>query len=202
MNGREEYITTEITQRVGGRMAKKKREAQRKEGGSCVTKRGRGFPCSSYGSLLLGTLGRPILCVFHSQNKPSPYQSQTFGSTIYKFIVMGSVRKPRPYNWRCLWGSCLCDDECESLLGWGQTPQGRRWWPICWAIRGELSGGSQLNGRLAPCARPSSPPGARRLASLVAGPLWTPMEEGGGHAKHFQGAPWWDQFWKIGIGAF
>ena len=27
MNGREEYITAEITQRVGGRMAKKKREA-------------------------------------------------------------------------------------------------------------------------------------------------------------------------------
>ena len=45
-------------------MAKKKREAQRKEGGSCVTERGWGFPSSSEGSLLPGTLGRPILCVF------------------------------------------------------------------------------------------------------------------------------------------
>ena len=38
MNGREEYVTTEITQRSGG--AKKKRECQRKEGVSCVTERG------------------------------------------------------------------------------------------------------------------------------------------------------------------
>ena len=92
MNGREEYITTKITQRKGA--AKKKREAKRKEGGSCVTERGWGFPSSSEGSLLPGTLGRPILCVFHPQNKLSPYQSLTFGPTLYKFIVMGSVRKP------------------------------------------------------------------------------------------------------------
>ena len=46
MNGREEYITIEITQRrgEGGRTAKKKREAQRKEGGSCVTERGWRIP--------------------------------------------------------------------------------------------------------------------------------------------------------------
>ena len=37
MNGREEYITTEIT--PIGRRAKKKREAQKKEGDSCVTER-------------------------------------------------------------------------------------------------------------------------------------------------------------------
>ena len=86
-----------------------------------MTERGWGFPSSSERSLLPGTLGRPILYVFHPQNKSSPYQSPTFGPTLYKFIVMGSVRKPRPYNWRRLWGSCLCDDECESLLGWGQT---------------------------------------------------------------------------------
>ena len=77
-----------------GRTAKKKREAQRKEGGSCVTERSWGFSSSSEVSLLLGTLGRPILCVFHPQNKPSPYQRPTFGPTLYKFIVMGSVRKP------------------------------------------------------------------------------------------------------------
>ena len=92
MNGREEYITTEITPIWG--TAKKKREARRKEGGSCVTERSWGFPSSSEGSLLPGTLGRPILCAFHPQNKSSPYQSLTFGPTLYKFIVMGSVRKP------------------------------------------------------------------------------------------------------------
>ena len=38
MNKRKGYITTEISQRRG--TAKKEREAQRKEGGSCVTERG------------------------------------------------------------------------------------------------------------------------------------------------------------------
>ena len=67
MNGREEYITIEITQRrgEGGRTAKKKREAQRKERGSCLTERSWGFPSPSEGSLIPGTLGRPILYVFH-----------------------------------------------------------------------------------------------------------------------------------------
>ena len=37
MNGREEYITTEITPIWG--TAKKKREARRKEGGFCVIER-------------------------------------------------------------------------------------------------------------------------------------------------------------------
>ena len=96
MNGRGEYITTEITQKR--RRAKRKMEAQRKEGGSCVTDRGWGFPPSSEGSLLPGTLGRLILCVFYPQNKLSPHQSPTFEPTLYKFIVMGSVRKSRPYN--------------------------------------------------------------------------------------------------------
>ena len=96
MNRREEYITTEITHIW--ETTKKKREAQRKEGGSYVTERSWGYPSSSEGSLLPGTLGRPILCVFHPQNKPSPYQSPTFEPTLYKFIVMGSVRKPWLYN--------------------------------------------------------------------------------------------------------
>ena len=56
------------------------------------------FPSSSEGSPLPRALGRPILCAFHSQNKPSPHQSPTFGPTLYKFIVMGSVWKPWPYN--------------------------------------------------------------------------------------------------------
>ena len=98
MNERKEYITTEITQRRGREAAKKNREAQRKEGGSYVTERSWGFPSSSEGSLFPRTLGRPILCVFHPQNKSSPYQSPTFGPTLYKFIVLGPVQKPRPYS--------------------------------------------------------------------------------------------------------
>ena len=142
------------------------RPRERKE--ALVWPRGVGaFPSSSEGSLLPGTLGRPIPCAFHPQNKPSPHQSLTFGPTLYEFIVMGSVRKLWPYNWRHLWESCLYDDECNSLLRQGQTPKGKRWWPICWAASGELPRGSQLNGRLAPCAWPSSPPGARRPANLT-----------------------------------
>ena len=91
MNGREEYITTEITQ--------SRRDGQ-EEGGlekgerllGC--ERSWGFPSSSEGSLLPGMLGRPILCVFHPQNKPLPYQSPTFGPILYKFIITGLVRKP------------------------------------------------------------------------------------------------------------
>ena len=33
------------------------------------------------------------------QNKPSSYQSPTSGPTLYKFIVTGPVRKPRPYSY-------------------------------------------------------------------------------------------------------
>ena len=58
MNGRKEYITTEITQkkmrhrRRGGEEeegAKKKREAQKKEGGSYVTERGWRIPVLEQG---------------------------------------------------------------------------------------------------------------------------------------------------------
>ena len=101
INGREEYITTEITQ--------SKEDGQEGEGGPENGKRllgcerSWGFPSSSEGSLLPKTLGRPILCVFHPQNEPSPYQSPPFRPTLYKFIVMGPVRKTRPYNLSCLW---------------------------------------------------------------------------------------------------
>ena len=91
-----------------------------------MTERGWGLPSSSEGSFFPGTLGHPILCVFHPQNKPLPYHSPTFRPTIYKFIELGLVQKLQPYNWRRLWESCLCDDECVSLLGQGQTPKGRR----------------------------------------------------------------------------
>ena len=36
----------------------------------------------------------------------------------------------------------------------------------------------------------------------MGGPRWTPMEEDGGRAKRFQGAPRWEQFLEIGVGAF
>ena len=175
MNGREEYITIETTQR-GGRLGRigrpRNREAQRDNKDAPVWPRGVGaFSSSSEGSLLPGTLGRLIRCAFHPQNKPSPHQSPTFGPTLYKFIVMGLVRKPWPYNWRRLWENCFCDDECDSLLRQGQTPKGRRWWPICWAASGELPGGSQLNRRLTPYPWPSSLPGARRPANLMGSPL-------------------------------
>ena len=49
------------------------------------------FPSSGEGSFLPGTLGRPILCAFHPQNKSSPHQSPIFGPTLYKFIVMGLI---------------------------------------------------------------------------------------------------------------
>ena len=97
MNRREGYITIEISQRMGGRLGRGGRPSERKE--APVWSRGvDAFPSSSERSLFPGTLGRPILCAFHLQNKPSPHQSPTFGPTLYKFIVMGSVWKPWPYN--------------------------------------------------------------------------------------------------------
>ena len=96
MNGREEYITTEITQ--------SREDGQEGEGGPKNGKRllgcerSWGFPSSSEGSLLPRTLGCPILCVFHPQNEPSPYHSPTFRPILYKFIVMDSIRKPWPYT--------------------------------------------------------------------------------------------------------
>ena len=92
INGREEYITTEITQ--------SREDGQEEEGGLEKGRRlrcdreGLGIPVLERGVLLPGTLGRPILCVFHPQNKPSFYQNPTFGPTLYKFIVLGPVRKP------------------------------------------------------------------------------------------------------------
>ena len=96
MNGREEYITTEITQsRWKGRRPEgpEKRERLLWCEGSWE------FLSSGKAPFLLETLGHPILCIFHPQNKPMPYQSLTFGPILYKFIVMGPVRKPRPYIW-------------------------------------------------------------------------------------------------------
>ena len=92
MNRREKYITTEITQRKGD--DQEEEGGLEKGNGLLGCERSWGFSSSSEGSLLPRTLGRSILCVFYPQNKPLPYQSPTFGSTLYKFIVMGSVQKP------------------------------------------------------------------------------------------------------------
>ena len=95
INGREGYITIEITRSRGD---------GQEEGGPEKGERLLGcersweLPSSGEGSFLPRTLSHPILCIFHPQNKPSPYQSSTFGPILYKFIVMGPVRKPSPYN--------------------------------------------------------------------------------------------------------
>ena len=94
MNGREEYITTEITQSRWGNGQEEEEGGPEQGKGLLGCERSCGFPSLSEGSLLPGTLGCLILCVFHPQNEPSPHQSPTFGPIIYKFIVMGPVRKP------------------------------------------------------------------------------------------------------------
>ena len=78
---------------------------RRKEKGPTEKERGpwdaRGVGDSSHRARVpfsLEPLGRPIMYVFPPQNKPSPYQGPTSGPTLYKFIVMGSVRKPWPHN--------------------------------------------------------------------------------------------------------
>ena len=143
MNGREKYITTEITQRKGGGRRPRRRGRPRERKEAPVWPRGVGDSRPrARGPFSLGHWAALFCVCFHPQNKSSPYQSPTFGPTLYKFIVLGLVQKPRPYNWCRLWESCLCDDECGSLLRQGQTPKGRQWWPICWAASGELPGGS------------------------------------------------------------
>ena len=86
MNGREGYITTEITQ---SRRGIEEKEGLEKGERLLGCERSWEFPSSGEGSFLPGTLGRPILCIFHPQNKPSPHQSPTFGPILYKFIVLG-----------------------------------------------------------------------------------------------------------------
>ena len=119
MNGREGYITTKITPIWGdGEEEEGLKKGERLLG----CEKSWEFLSSGEGSFLPRALGHPILCIFHPQNKLSPHQSPTFGPILYKFIVMGPVRKLRPYNGRRLWESCSCDDECNSLLRQGQIP--------------------------------------------------------------------------------
>ena len=96
INGSEGYITTEITQSQGDE--EEEEEVLEKGERLLGYERSWEFLSSGQGSFFHGTLGRPILCIFHPQNKTSPHQSPTFGPIIYKFIVMGPVRKSRPCN--------------------------------------------------------------------------------------------------------
>ena len=86
MNGREGYITTEITQ-----SGKKGREGPEKGERLLGCEGSWEFLSSGEAPFLLRTLGRQVLCIFHPQNKSSPYHSPTFASILYKFIVMGLV---------------------------------------------------------------------------------------------------------------
>ena len=112
MNEREGYITTEISQRREGRKGEK--ESPKKGERLLGRERSWEFPSSSEGSFLPGTLGRLILCIFHPQNKPLPHQSPTFGLILYKFIVMGPVRKPSAYN--CILFLTTCYSQLVFIL--------------------------------------------------------------------------------------
>ena len=94
MNEREGYITTEITQSRGGKEKEDPEKGERLLG----CERSWEFLSLGDGSFLPKTWGRPILCIFHPQNKPSSHQSLTFGPVLYEFILMGPVQKLRPYN--------------------------------------------------------------------------------------------------------
>ena len=96
MNEREGYITTKITQSRRG----KEEEGPEKKERLLGCERSWEFLSSGDGSFVLGTLDHLILCIFYPQNKPSPHQSPTFGPILYKFIIMGLVRKSsKPNFW-------------------------------------------------------------------------------------------------------
>ena len=62
MNGREKYITTEITKSGGGRRRRRPRERREASG----VREELGIPVLGRGALLRRTLGYSFLCVFHS----------------------------------------------------------------------------------------------------------------------------------------
>ena len=184
MNGREGYITTKITQSKKG---KKKKKAQKKERGSWDA-RGVGSSRPRARCLSPWDVGPSDFVYFSPPKQVVASSKPNFWTILYKFIVMGLVRKPKPYNWRHLWESYSCNDEYKLVKARPNSLGERLWWPVYYATRGELPGDSQLNGPLAPCAWPSPPPGVRppRIS-------WSaPIKEGSGRAKHFQGALWRD----------
>ena len=117
--------------------------------------------------------------------------------------VRSHLQWKMPPNWDptivAVCGKNLCASENDNRTRQGQREQ---WWPTYWTANGELPRGSQLSRRLAPRAWPSPPPGPRRPANLMGCPCWTLVEEYGGRAKRFQGAPRREQFLEIGVGAF
>ena len=94
INGRVEYIISEISQKGGGGW---KEEAQEKERGPWDARGVGNSSPRARGPFSLGPWAVRSYTFFIPQNKPSPYQSPTSGPTLYKFIVMDPVRKPWPY---------------------------------------------------------------------------------------------------------
>ena len=118
MNGREGYITTKITQSKKG---KKKKKAQKKERGSWDA-RGVGSSRPRARCLSPWDVGPSDFVYFSPPKQVVASSKPNFWTILYKFIVMGLVRKPKPYNWRHLWESYSCNDEYNSLLRRGQIP--------------------------------------------------------------------------------
>ena len=111
MNGGVGYITTEISQKGDGL----------EEGGLGENEKGpwdaRGARDSSpraRGPFSLGPWAVRSYAFFPPQNKPSPYQNPTSGPTLYKFIIMGSVRKLQPYKFI---DNCLIKTQIHSSVG-------------------------------------------------------------------------------------
>ena len=100
MNGREGYITTEITQSIGKGGGGGGQKAHRKERGSWDAS-GVESSCLPVKRLfLLGTLGRPVLCIFHPQNKSLSHQSPTFGPILYQIHCKGPGLKTKTLQYQ------------------------------------------------------------------------------------------------------
>ena len=118
MNGREEYITTEITQRKGGGGEEKEEEGLEKGERLLGCERSWEFSSSGEGSFLLGTLGRLIVCIFSPPKQVVASSKPNFWTHTLQIHyngsvgprshpLLGPVRKPRPYNWHRLWEGLL-----------------------------------------------------------------------------------------------
>ena len=142
MNRGEWYITIEISQRKGGGGEKESKRGRKKEEGREALGRREELGTHILGREVLSPWDvgpsdpmflAPIRISRLFPNQPSPYQSPTFGPTLYKFIVMGllgldSIRrwaqseKQDPTIGAVCGKGCSCDDECNGLLRQDQIP--------------------------------------------------------------------------------
>ena len=108
-----------------GREGRRKAPGKREELGTHILERGvlSLWDVGSSDSVFLA----PIWSSRLLPNKSSPHQSPTFGSTIYKFIVIGPLGLDPVRRWArsekrdptigIVYGKgCSCDDECNCLL--------------------------------------------------------------------------------------